>query len=135
MPSILQAHKIRPSFRFSLRAIFVMVTVFALWLGWELKFISERRAIHKWVVDSGGVTVLGTDQHEIARGIVHIPFWRRWLGDYAVGMVKLEAHATPADVKRVKAAFPEVLYCEAVRSLSGIGRGTSRAYGSSPRIP
>jgi hypothetical protein len=25
--------------------MFVMVTLFAVWLGWELKFIRERRAV------------------------------------------------------------------------------------------
>jgi hypothetical protein len=95
--------------------MFVAVTLFALWLGWELRFIRERHAVHKWVVDSGGVIILGTDQREIARGIVQIPFWRRWLGDFAVGMVVLKSDATPADIERAKAAYPEVLYCEAAR--------------------
>jgi hypothetical protein len=105
-------------FRFSLRTMFVVVTLFALWLGWELNYVRERHATRKWIVDSGGVVILGTDQREIAPGIVRIPFWRRWLGDYAVGMVVLKSDATPREIEGAKAIFPEVLYCGAAR-LSG----------------
>ena len=30
-------------FRFSLRTLFVVVTIFGVWLGWQLKWIRERR--------------------------------------------------------------------------------------------
>ncbi len=30
-------------FRFSLRTLFVVVTVFGVWLGWEIKYVRDRR--------------------------------------------------------------------------------------------
>jgi hypothetical protein len=109
-------------FQFGIGTMLLVVTAFAAFLGWELSYIRERHAMHKRVVDRGGVIVLGIDQREIARGTVQIPFWRRWLGDCAVGMLMLESDATPADVERAKAAFPEVLYCKAVRSPGSVSR-------------
>src|SRR4249919_3316018 len=32
-------------FRFSLRTMFVVVTIFGVWLGWQLNIVRERKAI------------------------------------------------------------------------------------------
>ena len=35
----------RSWFSFSLRTMFVLVTIFGVWLGWQRKFVRERKAV------------------------------------------------------------------------------------------
>jgi hypothetical protein len=67
--------------------MFVVVTVFAVWLGWELKFIRERQAcLRRLADDPENLVILSTGFEE--RGTDHvtylalsepvtIPIWRR----------------------------------------------------------
>jgi hypothetical protein len=74
--------------QFGLRTMFVVVTVFAVWLGWELKFIRERQAFLSRMEEQGGLTIFAGEEGESGvmyfEGQTPIPFWRRWLGDRAV---------------------------------------------------
>ena len=49
-----QALKLR-WFRFSLRTMFVVVTMFACWLGWNLHVVQNRQAARRLIVENGGV--------------------------------------------------------------------------------
>jgi hypothetical protein len=102
-------------FRYSLRTMFVVVTLFALWLGWELKFIRDRRSFLKSMDEmreaemaqtANGLTVafIGTIVRISDRGI---PFWRRWLGDEAQALMTLPQSSTDADMENAKRLFPE----------------------------
>ena len=69
--------------RYSLRTLFVVVTVVAIWLGLELKFIRERRDFlvtrdRNFTVD--GVTDVFIYEIWTKPKSGTIPFWRRWLG-------------------------------------------------------
>jgi hypothetical protein len=97
----------RRVFQFGLRTMFVAVTVFAVWLGDELKFVRDRQT---WIRENE------YERERLGQGVVTIhwltpaapiPFWRRWLGDRSVRSVELFANATNADLDRAKYLFPE----------------------------
>lgn len=102
-------------FRYSLRSLFALVTIFALWLGWEVKFIHERQAIRAWLREGNGWEVTWEDYKNTpsppgrAAGdpTMQIPIWRKWLGDEPIALLGFEPSATPADRARVKQLFPE----------------------------
>jgi hypothetical protein len=101
----------RRLFRFSLRTMFVVVTVVAVWLGWELKFVRERQA---WVqankalirpgepVPVGSVVGMYIDSGATQS---YFPIWRRWLGDAPVPTIVFPEPWTNHD--SVKRLFPE----------------------------
>ena len=43
--------KPRRWFRFSLRTCFVVLTLFAVWLGVQVKWVSDRRAARQWIAE------------------------------------------------------------------------------------
>ena len=97
-------------FRWSLRTMFVVVTVVAVLLGWELKFIRERHEFLRHTVypflnhDRGILLVPIKPAWEQPR--VTIPFWREWLGDEAHWAIYLP-HASEEDRRRAALLFPE----------------------------
>jgi hypothetical protein len=99
-------------FRYSLRTMFVVVTVFALWLGWELKFIRDRKAMQTWLKENGGSVMSVDEGYQIAGhwggGFVppSIPWWRRMLGDEPIPSVGLPREE-PKYKDRCSLLFPE----------------------------
>lgn len=99
-------------FRFSLRTLFVVVTVFAVWLGWELSFIKERKASIRLIRDKYGSVYTSSDLADRpVTDLVSIPFWRRMLGDEAVQMVRLTPAFSDNDLRNVQRIFPEADSC------------------------
>ncbi|MBI2825907.1 MAG: hypothetical protein HYX69_14575 [Planctomycetia bacterium] len=95
-------------FQFGLGTMFLLVTLFALWLAWELNFIHERQAFLAWVDRKNAeVTNAWFMVNPPRVPPATIPFWRRWLGDTAVDTVELPPNSTAADRDRAKALFPE----------------------------
>jgi len=102
-------------FRFSLRTLFVVVTVFAVWLGLEVKFVRDRQAwmqANRALVRPGepvpvGATV-GMYIHSHAT-TGNFSFWRRWLGDAPVSSIVFpESWINNVERQnRVKRLFPE----------------------------
>jgi hypothetical protein len=96
-------------FQFGLRTMFVVVTVFAVWLGSELNFVRARQA----ALTDG--SVLGKrrpdelDFEDLFPGttLATIPIWRKWLGDNAYQWLSLPAESTQAEMDRIKKTFPE----------------------------
>ena len=99
---------------FSLRSMFVVVTVFACWLGWELKFVRERKA---WRAEN--------EERIVALGLMswdpywdpyaspkraHIPWWRMLMGDVAVEFLAFSEKASNEEFNYALRLFPEVLY-------------------------
>ena len=102
-------------FQFSLRTVFVGVTLVAMWLGWELKFVRERQAFlsdlsgpYEWKAlmseFRGDSAVLEYELRGVSRPI-SIPFWQRWLGDEAVAAMKVTSEQKVVEAKRL---FPEI---------------------------
>jgi hypothetical protein len=98
MIRILQTPKIRRLLQFGIGMMLIIVTVIALWLSWELKFVRERQFViqeYKAQIDlPSGPTVVG-----------HIPWWRSLMGDEGVSTILL----LPEDPSssRFSALFPE----------------------------
>jgi len=110
-PKLVQHRRRR--LRFSLRSLFIAVTVFAAWLGWELKFIRARAAFAKDPA-FGAMTTFGIgdtiDKGRVNGGIRitnELPWWRRLLGDQSYCVVFLEEGSEAAELDRVRRLFPE----------------------------
>jgi hypothetical protein len=123
----------RSWFRFSLRGLFVVLSVFAVWLGWELAFIRQRQSIRKEFEARGayfrvaaeylaeiksvrlmpGTVPISAETEEHFKET--IPIWRRWLGDKTFDHVGLPHDATEEDFARVRTLYRE---SEVVRQLS-----------------
>ena len=94
--------------QFGLGTMLVVVTIFALWLGWEVRFIRERQAFLQWIKSqepTGGFVIRSSWSGAPAP----IPFWRRWLGDEPENLIELPAGSMPADRDQAKALFPEAV--------------------------
>jgi hypothetical protein len=99
------------SFRYSLRTLFVLITVFACWLGYELNWIRQRHA----VLITGNWRAYETvhDPFEDTHGqTVRAPGLLWFFGEpgYA-SLMKLRAgpvaNKEKAELDRVKVLFPE----------------------------
>jgi len=95
-------------FQFSLRTMFVVVTVFAVWLGWQLKIVNERQAFLLWVENTGGVygPVVANSGHQDQP---QIQFWRIWLGDFGVIVIGLgkQFENDQGKAEEARQLFPE----------------------------
>jgi hypothetical protein len=88
----------------------MVVTVFACWLGWELKFIRERQAFLRWVAEAQSESkppYHRTVSHEVNTDGSVIPIWRRWLGDEPVLVINLPHTDKEGVLEEVSALFPE----------------------------
>ena len=103
-------------FRFSLRTMSVAVTVFGVWLGWQLKIVSERKAILNELRAagkpiSGMIEAIQAVEAEIGSipGLNHcqVSRLRRWLGDESVFRLFIPVGANPELIHRTEIAFPE----------------------------
>jgi hypothetical protein len=45
--------------RFSLRTLFVLVTVIACWLGWQVHVVQHRHAVLRQIEADGGLVFIG----------------------------------------------------------------------------
>ena len=106
-------------FQFSVGTLLLLVTVFAVWLGWELKFIRDRQA---WLRENavlvdpemrpddvfpGGSYVIMPPLRLPPRYEASIPTWRKWLGDEAVPWIIEGEDWTDIDRARAVRLFPE----------------------------
>lgn len=103
-------------FRFGLRTFFVVVTVFGIWLGWQLNVVRHRREMAK-AMDEANVFLTSSPRvrqaildyyarnPERPRKSLSIPYYRRWLGDEATFLIAVSW--TPYEVDQVAEVFPE----------------------------
>lgn len=110
----------RRNFQFGLPSVFVAVTLFGVWLGWqrEMKFIRARADFiaqneNQWSVTETEAKYYGPNDIYVKYlhlpGPVSIPIIRRWLGDGAIVAICVSndrGHPgmTVDDVRRL---FPE----------------------------
>ena len=102
-------------FQFGLRTMFVVVTVFAVWLGLELNYIHERKAMRESPLSQGTAMPASDWVQAVAMSRPSsprisppkIPFWREWLGDEAVGYIRIKSDEPESDDKRAAYLFPE----------------------------
>ena len=102
---------------FRLRTLFVVVTLLACWLGWELRIVRERQAMLRWVEEHRG-SVDEFDQPGTGMGLRlqtnrrKFPAMRRLFGDAPIAFLLFyepEGRAEQKDVDRISAMFPEAI--------------------------
>jgi hypothetical protein len=96
-------------FRFSLRTLFVVVTVLACWLGWQVNVVAQRRTAIRAAQPDAALFVF--DDSSLPSATVAyfgnrpgIPLVRRWMGDSRVVFV---AAYREQDVPEFERLFPE----------------------------
>ena len=99
-------------FRFNLRTMFLLVTLFSVWLGRETWVVRERLAMRKWLDQIGGrahPTIKPSKYANLEPLVLEtvntLPFWRRWLGDESLEFVSLPSPSEHAE--RISRLFPE----------------------------
>jgi hypothetical protein len=90
--------------KFSLRTLLVAVTIFCVWLGWQVSIVHERQACLRWIA---------LNNHQYAEPLwpppsaYELSWHRRVLGDSGVFRPMLRPEITDAGLKRLQHAFPE----------------------------
>lgn len=90
----------RRLFRFGLGTIFLVVTVVAAWLGWEMNWIKQRHAVlesKEVTISSVGIPWEGTPPSPLG-----------WFGESGIGTgIVLPSKTTDDELNRVRRLFPE----------------------------
>ena len=94
-------------FRFSLRTMFVVVTVFGVWLGWNLQIVRERNAVKAMVLSRGGSIV----NLVIPLAPPGIAWVRRAIGDESYRNISY-CGLSDDERRRMVLAFPETEFVE-----------------------
>ncbi len=87
-------------YSFSLKTLFLVVTVFGIWLGWQTNQVRERALVIRLVNEANGDYCTESD--------TAAPGWRdSLLGDRSVNLFFLRRN-TPSHLReRIAGAFPE----------------------------
>lgn len=105
-------------FRFSLRTLFVIVTVLCCWLAWESSVVRQRKALLKKLDASIAfqITTASEWQRRYTNGLppgqsaATVPLVRRWLGDVAIQEIGYYEHLQPVsglELGQLNWVFPE----------------------------
>jgi hypothetical protein len=89
-------------YQFSLRSLFIGVTLLAVPLGyvaWQAKIVNERKAL----LSSGRLSLVGQVADETRR----IPWLRARLGDVDCWVIVLDDNTSDAEVERLRSLFAE----------------------------
>jgi hypothetical protein len=90
--------------RFSLRTIFVVLTLVATWLGWNLQIVRERQRIRTWVEEQDGEFADEGPFGEKSEPTLI----RRLLGDKVAHTIWVELGTlSPGELDELQRAFPE----------------------------
>lgn len=96
--------------------MFVVVAVFAVWLGWELQYVRERKsglqslAAHDfyWASDFDKGAFAFVSANVLYQRQVTIPWWRTWLGDEPMLCIFLTPGQSPNE-EEMRNLFPEAV--------------------------
>ena len=107
-------------FVFSLRTMFVVVTIFGVWLGWELRIVHERKYILRQLEQNfpGSFQLISleateADTSRVVMGaygdyeFMRVSRIRRFLGDESYARIALPPSLEPQFIERAEHAFPE----------------------------
>jgi len=106
-------------FQFSLTSLFVVTTLVAIWLGWELKVVRDRQTAKTWILELGGFVEPWVEEPRFVKvGAPGDEPWRKkwsrvsrlrtWLGDEPICHISLvDSDATWEQCERIAHQFPE----------------------------
>ena len=86
-------------FRFGLQTMFVVVTLIACWLGWNLKVVQQRRS---FIATIRTMSFKGGRPYDSSQ---RVPWIRRLMGDSDFDEIWINAEDEP----RARKLFPEAL--------------------------
>jgi hypothetical protein len=110
------------SLQFSLRTLFIVVTVFSVWLGFELRNIKARKNALEWIEKHNGIySSTAYSHHQPTRLPIGMTFsaappiapareisWvRKLLGDRTLQSIGLPQGVSQTDRDRIQSQFPE----------------------------
>jgi hypothetical protein len=103
-------------FRFSLRTMFVLVTVLCIWLGHSLTWIRQRHAVfHRHHPP------LGMSRNGIRTDYANAPWSIRLLGEPGAVAILLKRGTNAAERERIQELFPEAkIYSLPLRSIAKV---------------
>lgn len=108
------SHRFR--LQFGLGTMLLAVTIFSLWLGWELQSIRQRRAFLALLERQTAADTAEADGRQIylvcyakPATPAKIPLWRSWLGDSAQQGIVLPANMSIDEARSAVAIFPEAV--------------------------
>jgi hypothetical protein len=94
--------------RFSLRTLFVLVTLFAIWLGWNIQIVRRRSATRAALLTVGcEIDDEGTFPGRVAPQQAQIPLARQLLGDRAIWGISFSPTCSRELIDRFDRDFPE----------------------------
>ena len=99
-----------PRFRFTIRALLVLMTLLAIWLGYSMNWIRQRRQL----IESGVVTpyIPSNGAHTVTPG------WLGILGERGYTHLMIDVPHGNAEFHRIQALFPEAK-CGGIITQSG----------------
>src|SRR4051794_19913421 len=119
--------RFRRLFRFSLRGLFFLITLFGIWLGYKVNWLRERREARKWIEQhevAGGwsginpkhVTWTKLDGTKVPGKAADAPWGLRILGESRLGFIHLDkSKLSEADIPRLNSLlslFPEASHVQ-----------------------
>jgi hypothetical protein len=94
----------RPGFRFSLRWLFLFMTLVACWLGWNLHQIHQRELVSRFIAERSGVFTLGPSPKPWKA----LPWTWRLLQVKPVQRIDFPGtYLSKEDFQQIEASFPE----------------------------
>ena len=109
-------------FRFSLRTLFVLITVLCIWLGTQVNFISQRHAFLRMLeVDAGYQSHLLAAEYSNFYPMPkrRVPLVARILGEQAYSMIVLPELYGPDLIDKATRLFPESVIEHVTSGLDG----------------
>jgi hypothetical protein len=89
--------------RFSVRTLLVTVTIFCVWLGWNLSELRQRRSVRQYINANGGAVFNGEPKEPWNK----LPLSWAMLGEEPVNYVGVPAEFSDEDRMRIMRWFPD----------------------------
>src|SRR5262245_12630485 len=97
-----------PRPRYGLRTLFIAITAFAIWLGWQGHIVRELKALIQLIRDQHGwITLDGMSGQEN-----EMPWYRRLLGDHSVVWIQCDPGLTNDEWFQIRSRFQEAVVTE-----------------------
>jgi hypothetical protein len=119
----------RRRFQFGIGTMFVLMTLFAAWLAWELRFIQHRSDVMKSARADRVMVVEAEDWDQLNAAAqsrfvrpATVPWWRRSLGDEAITAILFPPGTDESKMATLRTVFPEAtveVYPPAQRAAPG----------------
>jgi hypothetical protein len=112
-------------FQFGLRTMFAVITVFGVWLGWQLKIVRDRHAVFEWIeINGGAYWTPASQQLREEPGLTPmsktVPIWRSWLGDEPIEGVHMPLESTDSEFAGVQRILTEIPYGYPLKRRGGV---------------